>query len=89
LVIVLISVKEFESYGIMMSLDACHTVYIFSNHRVPGQKTRREETTRKTCALIDNNRMDLREADMDCIYLAQDRDQWRALVNTVMSLPVP
>jgi hypothetical protein len=26
---------------------------------------------------------------MDWIYLAQDRDQWRALVNTVMSLLVP
>jgi hypothetical protein len=26
---------------------------------------------------------------MDWIDLAQDRDQWRALVNTVMSLGVP
>jgi hypothetical protein len=27
--------------------------------------------------------------DMDCIDVAQDRDQWRALVNTVMNLQVP
>jgi hypothetical protein len=35
----------------------------------------------------DNIKMDLREigwVDMDWIDLAQDRDQWRALVRTVM-----
>jgi hypothetical protein len=40
----------------------------------------------------DNIRMDLREigwGGMDLIDLAQDRDQWRALVNTVMNLWVP
>jgi hypothetical protein len=36
--------------------------------------------------------MDLREvgwASMDWIDLAQDRDQWRALVNTLMNIRVP
>jgi hypothetical protein len=36
--------------------------------------------------------MNLREierGDMDWIDLAQDNDQWRALVNKVMSLRVP
>jgi hypothetical protein len=40
----------------------------------------------------DNIKIDLREigwAGMAWIDLAQDRDQWRALVNTVMNLLVP
>jgi hypothetical protein len=42
--------------------------------------------------LVDNIKMDLREIEWDgrdWIELAQDRDQWRALVNTVMNLRVP
>jgi hypothetical protein len=41
---------------------------------------------------VDNIKIDLREigwGGMDWIDLAQDRDQWRALVNTVMKLRVP
>jgi hypothetical protein len=41
---------------------------------------------------VDNVKLDLREirwCGMDWIDLAQDRDQWRALVNTVMGLRVP
>jgi hypothetical protein len=41
---------------------------------------------------VNNMKMDLREIGWDGIYwidLAQARDQWRALVNTVMNLRVP
>jgi hypothetical protein len=40
----------------------------------------------------DNIKMDLRETEwdgMDWIDLTQDRDQWMALVNTVMNLRAP
>jgi hypothetical protein len=40
----------------------------------------------------DNIEMDLREiafGDVGWIHLAQDRDRWRALVNTVMNIWVP
>jgi hypothetical protein len=42
--------------------------------------------------VVDHIKIDLREIgldDMDRIDLVQDRDQWRALVNTVMNLGIP
>jgi hypothetical protein len=40
---------------------------------------------------VDNIKMDLREfgwTGRDWLYLVQDRNQWRALVNAVMNLRV-
>jgi hypothetical protein len=47
---------------------------------------------RPRCRCKDNTKMDLSGTGwggMDRIDLAQDRDQWRALMNTVMKLQVP
>jgi hypothetical protein len=52
--------------------------------KIPLGRTRRK--------WADNIKMDLIEIGwdgMDWIDLAQDRDQWRALVNAVMNLRVP
>jgi hypothetical protein len=41
---------------------------------------------------VDNIKIDLKETGwegMDCIDLAQDKAQWRALVKTMMNLRVP
>jgi hypothetical protein len=40
----------------------------------------------------DNIKMDIKEIRsevVDCMHLAQDRDQWWAVVSTVMNLRVP
>jgi hypothetical protein len=63
-----------------------------------GEKTNayrilvRKSEGRPRRRLKDNNKMDLkrdRRVGMDWIDVAQDRDRWRALANTVMNLRVP
>jgi hypothetical protein len=57
-----------------------------------GKPEGRRLLGRTRLRLVDNIKMDLRGRGwdgMDWIDLAQDMDQWRALVNTVMNLWVP
>jgi hypothetical protein len=57
-----------------------------------GKPERKRLLGRPKCRLVDNIKVDLREIKLggvDYIHLAQDRDQWMALVNTVTNLRVP
>jgi hypothetical protein len=59
--------------------NACRTLV--------GKPERKRLLGRRRRRWVDNIRIDLREIGWDArnwIELAQDRDQWRALVNTVM-----
>jgi hypothetical protein len=57
-----------------------------------GKPEGKRSLGRPRCRWVDNIKMDLVEIGLDgrdWIELAQNRDQWRALVNTVMNLRVP
>jgi hypothetical protein len=62
-------------------------------HRIlVGMPERKRPLGRPRHRWVDNIKMDLREIGwdgIDCIDLAQNRDQWRALVRAVMNLRVP
>jgi hypothetical protein len=57
-----------------------------------GKPERKRPLGRPRRRWVNNIKMGLREIEwgvMGWIDLTQDRDQWRALVNTVMNLGVP
>jgi hypothetical protein len=61
-------------------------------YRLVGKPEGRRPLGRLIRRWVDNIRMDLVEVgwgDVDWIGLAQDRDRWRALVDSVLNLRVP
>jgi hypothetical protein len=57
-----------------------------------GKPEGKRPLRRPRCRWEDNIKMDLQEVEcggMDWIWLAQDRDRWRAIMNMVMNLWVP
>jgi hypothetical protein len=57
-----------------------------------GKREGKRPLGRPKLGWVDNIKMDLREiewGDTDWVDLAQDRDQWRVLVNSVMNFRVP
>jgi hypothetical protein len=57
-----------------------------------GKPGGRRPLGRPRCKWVDNIRIDLGEVgwgDVNWIGLAQDRNRWRALVNSVLNLRVP
>jgi hypothetical protein len=75
------------------NLPQCRFVH-HKSHMLPGRETGRRKIPLgiPRHKWVDSIKMDPREIGLDSIDwtdLAQDRDQWRALVNTVMHLWVP
>jgi hypothetical protein len=72
---------------------ACSTNGVEEEYRIFARKPEgKRPLGRPRRRWVGNIKMDLTEIGwdgMDWIDLAQDRDQWRALVNTVMNLRVP
>jgi hypothetical protein len=63
-----------------------------ANRSLVGRPEGKRPLGRPICRWVDNIKTDHRETGwggMDWIDLAQDRDQWRALVNMAMSLWIP
>jgi hypothetical protein len=70
-----------------------YILYLWNAYRIlVGNPEGKRPLRRPKCRWVDNIKMDLREIGwdgMDWIAVAQDRDQWRALVKAVMNFRVP
>jgi hypothetical protein len=72
---------------------ACSTNEKLNTYRIfVGKPKGMRQLGRPRRRWVDNTKVDLREigwGGMDWAYLVQDRDKWRALVNSAMNLRVP
>jgi hypothetical protein len=87
-IIRMIKSRRMRWVGHVTCMEEKRNAYMILVGKLEGKRPL--ERPRRT--LGDNIKMNFREigwGDMDWIDLAQDRDQWRALVNTVMDLRVP
>jgi hypothetical protein len=65
---------------------------IYACRILVGKPERKIPLGRQRSMWLDNIKMDFRETErdiMDLTDLADDRDQWRALVNTAINLRAP
>jgi hypothetical protein len=82
--------------SISISLNVEHPNYFIREERkvykvLVGKPEGKRPLGRPRCGWEDGIRMDLTEigwGSVDWIQLAQERDRWRAVVNTVMNLRV-
>jgi hypothetical protein len=61
-----------------------------NTYRIWWESQKETDYWRRRC--VDNIKIDLKEIGwdgVDWIDMAQERDQWRALVNTLLNLRVP
>jgi hypothetical protein len=87
-IIRMIQVKEDEVGRVCSTSGAKRNPYKI----LVGKPEAKRPLARPRRRWVDNIKMDLREIGwdgMDWIELAQDRDQWRALLNTVIKFRVP
>jgi hypothetical protein len=84
----MIKSRKMRSAGYVPQMGKKRYAYTILVRKPEGKR----QLGRPRCRWGDTIKIDLREIGwdgMDWINLVQDRDQWRALVNTVMKLHVP
>jgi hypothetical protein len=87
-IIRIIKSRRMRWAGHVARMDENRNVY----RLLVGKPERKRPLGRPRRRWVDNIRMDLGEVgwgDVDWIDLAQDRNRWRALVNSVLNLRVP
>jgi hypothetical protein len=78
------TIRMIKSMGMKWAGHVAHTG-ITGMHMDFGGKARKRRLVRPRGRWEDNVKIDLRGigwGGIDCIHMAQDRDQWRALANT-------